>query len=186
MRIDKKRNKDRIIENALLLMTNSNPDTVSIDEIAKSSEVTRATLYNHFASKEDLLREMIMPALNFSISDMEKRNEQTENDFSELTSSLFELYLRHNKTLDLINCRSMIHDELVMKTHGQFMIQFKKLIKSTGEENYPLGLEMSIRIISQIYLPVLQEVFRGHSIEDSDLGLLKKQFHKILKGALCL
>ncbi len=59
------------------------------------------------------------------------------------------------------------------------MEQFTKLMIRCPTCGYPLGLELTMRIISQIYLPVLIELNRGNKLE---LPL----FTQIIKGALQL
>lgn len=54
MRADAKRNRDRIVEVARVLIREKGLDAVSMDEVAKAAEVGPGTLYRHFATKEVL------------------------------------------------------------------------------------------------------------------------------------
>ncbi|MEA5455575.1 TetR/AcrR family transcriptional regulator [Sinomonas sp. JGH33] len=54
MRADARRNRDRIVDVARALFRTKGFDAVSMDEVAKASEVGTGTLYRHFPTKETL------------------------------------------------------------------------------------------------------------------------------------
>ena len=64
--IDKQSTRDRILDVALELFTEKGYDKVSLREVAERVGVTKAALYYHFASKDDILRTLIAPVLRFA------------------------------------------------------------------------------------------------------------------------
>jgi AcrR family transcriptional regulator len=177
MRADRLRNKTKIIDTAKELIAVKDIERISLDEIAQSAEVTRATLYNHFSSKEELLKEMLLPALDFVTEDLKTKNAQSVNDFSDITTCLFNLYKKHKQTIELVSCHTLYNNEEVSAAHRKFMDQFQKLMNSARPEGYPLGLDLTMRLISRIYLPVLRELHSAGQLEHS-------LFHRIIKGVL--
>ncbi|MDA3809955.1 MAG: helix-turn-helix domain containing protein [Spirochaetaceae bacterium] len=177
MRADKLRNKVKIINKAKELISETDIESISLEEIASAAEVTRATLYNHFSSKEELLKEMLLPALDFITEDLKNKNENPEKGFSDITSSLYDLYSEHKQTIELASCHTLYNNVEVTNAHHLFLEQFQMLMTSAKPDGYPLGLELSMKLISRIYLPVLMEL---HSADQLEKGL----FDQIIKGAL--
>lgn len=179
MRADKQRNKEKILKIAEDILNRNNIDTIAIDEIAKAAEVTRATLYNHFSSKEELLKEMVLPALKEITEDLKEKNRSGKGDFSRITESLFKLFINHQKTLELVSCRTLYGNEEVTAYHKAFMVQFNEAMTQANVENFPLGREMSSKLISATYLSILSELKKADR-------LTFPLFHKIMKGVLTL
>ncbi|MBN2655828.1 MAG: TetR/AcrR family transcriptional regulator [Spirochaetales bacterium] len=179
MRADKQRNKEKILKIAEEILTRNNIDTIAIDEIARAAEVTRATLYNHFSSKEELLKEMVLPALKEITEDLKEKNSSGKGDFSSVTASLFKLYINHQKTLELVSCRTLYGNEDVTASHKAFMEEFNKAMILADAEHFPLGMEMSLKLISATYLSVLSELQKAGKLTYS-------LFHKIMEGVLTL
>lgn len=186
MRADKLRNKEKIISKAYQVINESSVDLVSLEDIAEAAEVTRKTVYNHFSSKEDLLKEMLLPALEFVIRDLDERSKSAETSFSDITESLFNLYRKYKQAIELATCHTLYNNPEVVSAHGRFMDRFKKLMISAEPDGYPLGLDLTMRLISRIYLPVLRELHSQNGSEEKSRDQLYDQFDRIIKGALCL
>jgi len=161
------------------LIAENDVETISLDEIAQAAEVTRATFYNHFSSKEELLKEMLLPALDFITEDLKSKNEKPVKDFSDITSSLFDLYKEHKQVIELVSCHTLYKNREVTAAHSKFLEQFQTLMVAAKPEGYPLGLKLTMSLISRIYLPVLMEL---HVIDRLEHSLFKQ----IIEGALNL
>ena len=59
------------------------------------------------------------------------------------------------------------------------MEQFKEAMVSAGAETFPLGMDLSLRLLSASYLPILRELLREDRLE-------QPLFHRILQGVLLL
>jgi len=167
------------MDSVKVLLTEHDAENLSFDEIAQSAKVTRATLYNHFSSKEELLKEILLPALQYVTGILEEKNKKTDADFKDITYSLFELYSKYKQNMELVSCHRLFKNKEVQFAHRQFLDQFQNLMIAAVPEGYPFGLELSMKILSRIYLPVLKELSSSDQLE---LSL----FHKIIKGALGL
>lgn len=179
MRADKQRNKDKILKKAEEILNRGNIDTISLEEIASAAEVTRATLYNHFSSKEELLKEMVLPALRSITEDLKERNSKGEGSFSNVTEPLYALYSSYRLTLELVSCRTLYGNEEVTAAHRDFLGEFRKAAAMAGIEEFPLGMDLSLKLISATYLQILTEL---HRAEKLTLPL----FHEIMKGVIRL
>ncbi|MBN2628700.1 MAG: TetR/AcrR family transcriptional regulator [Spirochaetales bacterium] len=179
MRADKLRNRTKIVEKAKELLERGNVDTISLEEIAEAAEVTRATLYNHFPAREDLLKEMVIPALHSITDELSIGNNRENADFSLISTALFHLYCEYREILELVSCQTLYGDEDVTAAHGCFMEQFKEAMVSAGAETFPLGMDLSLRLLSASYLPILRELRREDRLE-------QPLFHRILQGVLLL
>jgi AcrR family transcriptional regulator len=63
--------KERMVAAALDLLGTTDPKRIRIADIARAANVSQVTIYNHFASKENLLREAIRYLIETMIADFE-------------------------------------------------------------------------------------------------------------------
>jgi AcrR family transcriptional regulator len=55
--------RERILRVAARRFAAAGPENVRLDEVAQEADVARGTLYSHFPSKQELLQEVLRPAL---------------------------------------------------------------------------------------------------------------------------
>lgn len=158
MRADKARNKEQIIQTAVNMLTPWNFEAVSLDEIAREAGVTRATVYNHFSSKLELIKEITMPSMDYVTRELKAGLEEDEVTLDGLFAILFRTYELHHQGLELASCKGLNDDPDVLASYGEFIGYFWRYMERARPEGYPQGKESSGRLISRIYLPVLNHL----------------------------
>ncbi|WP_276351805.1 TetR/AcrR family transcriptional regulator [Cohnella caldifontis] len=63
--------KEKIVKTTIDLLGTTDPNRIRIADIANAAKVSQVTIYNHFESKENLLREAIKQFLEVMIADFE-------------------------------------------------------------------------------------------------------------------
>ncbi|AHC14218.1 TetR/AcrR family transcriptional regulator [Salinispira pacifica] len=187
MRADKARNKEQIIQTAVSMITPWNFEAVSLDEIARESGVTRATVYNHFSSKLELIKEITMPSMDYITSELKAGLDEAEVTLHGLFAILFRTYELHHQGLELASCKGLNDDPDVLASYGEFIGYFWRYMERARPEGYPLGKEESGRLISRIYLPVLNHIHdekNGISPGEDPRQVRLDRFSRILSGAL--
>ncbi len=95
-------NKKNILSSSKILFTEYGYKRVSMDEIAKKSNVTKKTVYSYFKDKESLLLSLVEEELN-NMKDIVDNNLPTikENFFENFNNTLLKLlkYKKENKFL---------------------------------------------------------------------------------------
>ncbi|WP_028473071.1 TetR/AcrR family transcriptional regulator [Nocardioides alkalitolerans] len=61
-------NRDRVVQTASTVFRERGPDAPSVGDLMGAAGVTRATFYNHFGSRDDLLAEAISAAFDTNVA----------------------------------------------------------------------------------------------------------------------
>lgn len=182
MRIDGARNKEKIRHAAIQILSQADIEKIPLEEIARKASVTRATLYNHYSSREELLLEIVLSALEFVCRRMEEIQSFEAPSLEDVMNGLFDLYTQHKEALELGGCQTLSNNQQLKESHHRFMSLFITLLTRVQPEGFPLGQDFSLGLISKIYIPILQQI---QSLELPEREK-KQRFLHIMKGALSL
>jgi AcrR family transcriptional regulator len=181
VRRDKRKNRERILNVAAGLITPVNADSISLEEIARAAEVTRPTIYNHFSSREQLLEDLVLPALEFLDEGlMEIQRDGT--GFDGLAGLLCELYVRYRGVLELQSCSTLRENQRLEQAYLRFRENFISFLDSNPAIQHALGNELSMRIIGETYIPILRILNQ----RETDQNIIRERFQNILTGMLLI
>jgi AcrR family transcriptional regulator len=125
--------RDRILDVALDLFIEKGYDKTSLREIAEQLGFTKAALYYHFASKDDILMALHMRLHEFSIETMARMDEQepTARRWSDLLELMVDQML-DNRKIFLLHERNQaafeaLHRQEHEAKHEDLQAQFRKV-----------------------------------------------------------
>ena len=100
-RIDRKqrefeRREEEILDAALALFSQPNWESVSIDKIAKATDIGKGTVYKHFASKDELLLRLMMRFYQGLLVDLQDNISHQEHNIIERFRDIFQLAFRYH------------------------------------------------------------------------------------------
>lgn len=160
----RERARKRILEIAARRFVEVGLEAVRLEDVADEADISRATLYSHFASKEEILREIIRPVLEELIRLMkEKKAGSAQQGFDHLVDVYTGMWDDHSTALILAH-RYIFHDpgelnELVSKIH-QMTDQVLRPLNSDGQLRAKTDLARNVFIQAAI---VLLDVFKNES-----------------------
>lgn len=133
--------KDQIISKSIELFTQIGVKMVTMDMISKGLCMSKKTLYEHFSSKEDLIKNTFNKCLTSYIQEMENKIKDYPNiihqKFLILENSTSSIFFRENQTLfQLKNFYPDIYSEM-------FSL-YNNSIKAFIKNNIILGIEEGI------------------------------------------
>jgi AcrR family transcriptional regulator len=104
--------RDRILDVALDLFIEKGYDKVSLREVAERVGVTKAALYYHFASKDEIFRTLVDPLLSFGAPFAELLKERpTRESWARGWRLFLEWILAHRKLFALLQAnQGKVHD----------------------------------------------------------------------------
>ena len=102
METREKNTKERILEEALKLFSQSGYMGTSMNDIAAELGVTKAALYKHYKSKQEIL-ESIVERMNQMDAERAKRYEMPEGNMAEVIAGYKDTALDKIKQLSLIH-----------------------------------------------------------------------------------
>jgi AcrR family transcriptional regulator len=112
--------RDRILDVALDLFIEQGYDKVSLREVAERVGVTKAALYYHFASKDDIFRTLVSPLLTFGEPFAELlRQRPTRETWAQGWSRFLEWVLAHRKLFALMQTNQAKLHELGETLHDE-------------------------------------------------------------------
>ena len=112
--------RDRILDVALDLFIEQGYDKVSLREVAERVGVTKAALYYHFTSKDDIFRTLVSPLLSFGEPFAELlRQRPTRESWAQSWSQLLEWVLAHRKLFALMQTNQAKLHELGEALHEE-------------------------------------------------------------------
>ncbi len=161
-RVEKRREKlkNKIIEVAGKHFAFKNIETVRLEEIAEEVDISRATLYSFFDSKDHLLEEIVKPILEelilFYEELLKKEKVYTDKILESLVTIYFELWMRYEYRFFVLNKmwetnRSSLKN-LIIKFHDLNLSLFEKI-----EKKYlKFPKENSVQIFIFTIIPILR------------------------------
>jgi AcrR family transcriptional regulator len=156
----KERIHEDILEVAAKLINVHGSAGVTLDQIAKTADVARKTIYNHFDNKESLIKELVIPVCNHAIDYLDTVSKDIELTLDHIWDYCLELWEDESLHASLLY-RISLDDwaEMTQYTHG-FIYVFSALLKSIPE--YVNVSEASLKLMSntiyQTYIPLLQSI----------------------------
>ncbi len=183
-RVEKRRIKIRkqILDIATKRFALEGPENVKLEEIADEADISRASLYSHFPSKDALIYEIIKPVLEELIQKYENllkeiHKQKIDIVFDRLTDIYITLWENHQLAL-LLAQRILEMNPGELKTLYDKILELKMQILSKFEKEKKLKLpkEVSFKIILYTLIPLLRYIL---PLSDG-----KKLFKQTLKDLL--
>jgi AcrR family transcriptional regulator len=118
------RTRQRILEISTERFVKYGMERIRLEDVADEADISRATLYSHFASKEEILRELVRPVFEELIRLMkEKKSQSSQQGLDSLIDVYISMWDQHGAALTLA-LRYIFHDpgdlaELVSKIQSQ-------------------------------------------------------------------
>jgi len=160
----RERARRRILDIATERFAATGLDQVRLEDIADEADISRATLYSHFASKDEILRELVRPVLEELIRLMKEKKPASS---AQAIDSLVEVYTtmwdQHSVGL-VLALRYILHNpgelaDLVSKIQSQTDSVLRPL-NSDGVLRLKTDLSRNTFIQTAI---VMLDVLRGES-----------------------
>jgi len=179
--------RDRILDIALELFTEQGFDATSLRQIAERLGVTKAALYYHFESKDDILMALHMRLHEFGRHALTRLGEEpvTLELWEELLDEIVDQMLAQ-RTLFLMHQRNQavlekLHREEHDAEHEDIEEQFRRLL---GDTRMPL--RDRVRMAASFGVLFSGLFLTGEAFADSDNaelgGLLREAVHDVLRG----
>lgn len=165
-RVERRRERARkkILEISARRFAEVGLDRVRLEDVADEADISRATLYSHFASKEEILQEIIRPVLDELAKQMkEKKAASAPQALDNLIDIYSSMWDEHATALILAH-RYIFHDagelaELVAKIQ-QMTDQVLRPLHSDGQLRVKTDLARNAFIQGAI---VLLDVYRNEA-----------------------
>ena len=189
--------KKKTIEAAIKLFAKQGYHGTSTLQIAKEADVSQATVFKYFKTKEDLLHSIIVPVIPKLILNFLKRIQNTSS-LEELISYVVEdriVFLKENKDIVKIIYSEILTNEifktqLIDSLKPEFTeINFKAILQKYKKNNSEVNENLSTaEIIRSFTGPIitysLQRFILFENIpcptEEHDLQFIKQQIYKNL------
>jgi AcrR family transcriptional regulator len=179
--------RDRILDVALELFTEQGFDATSLRQIAERLGVTKAALYYHFESKDDILMALHMRLHEFGRNALTKLGEEQvtlelwEELLDEIVDQMLaqrQLFLMHQRNQAVLE---KLHREEHDAEHEDIEEQFRRLL---GDTRMPL--RDRVRMAASFGVLFSGLFLTGEAFADSDNaelgGLLREAVHDVLRG----
>jgi AcrR family transcriptional regulator len=179
--------RDRILDIALELFTEQGFDATSLRQIAERLGVTKAALYYHFESKDDILMALHMRLHEFGRNALSRMGEEPvtlelwEELLDEIVDQMLaqrQLFLMHQRNQAVLE---KLHREEHDAEHEDIEEQFRRLL---GDTRMPL--RDRVRMAASFGVLFSGLFLTGEAFADSDNaelgGLLREAVHDVLRG----
>lgn len=176
------RRREKIKKNILEISKNkfasSHPYLVKFETIAEEAEISRATLYSYFDSKEDIIYEIVKPVLEeliikyeFLLKDISKLS---TNQIIDRLSEIF-IHLWKNHQLSLVVANKILDMEKE-KLEGLYnrMLELKLKILEKIEKDLKFPKEKIYELLLNIVVPMLKILLEIQDGEKIFKDTLKK------------
>lgn len=158
------RRREKIKKNILEISKNkfasSHPYLVKFETIAEEAEISRATLYSYFDSKEDIIYEIVKPVLEDLIIKYESLlkdiNKLSTNQVIERLSEIF-IHLWENHQISLVVANKVL-DMKKGRLEGLYnrMLELKLKILEKIEKDLKFPKEKIYELLLNIVVPMLK------------------------------
>lgn len=185
--------EEQIIEAARTLFGKYGYKRVSMDEIARSANVTKKTVYSYFKSKEDILKYFLNEEIHNMKEIVEKNEEENSNFLDSLHKTICEIikYTKERNFLSILIEESeafknpVIIENMKVIDHTIHNYIKEKLEKASKENQiYVENIEVMSFLIYKMYLALLLEWNNDEVkmdekvIADTIINLLKNGLQK--------
>lgn len=163
---------------------------VSMDEIAKKSNVTKKTIYTYFKDKEDLFKYFIDEELNHIKVIAEKIKKDNKNFIDRISEGIYKILIyRTNSKLfnnlinDFKNDNSVKHEEFIKMYDSKIIEYIEKEINNEIKLGNikPCDSHLSAFVIYKLYLSIMFEYDKNineKKITNDIISILKNGLFK--------
>jgi AcrR family transcriptional regulator len=180
-------NKEYIIETARQLFSDCGYFGVSMNEIAKKINLTKAALYYHFDSKNEIYREVINKAFDDLRLSIKKGLNQktTENKLEELIRNYLKFGLKEKNLIRILMLKPSSIDSRTKKKIIGLRKKIKDLIQLTIEkiiQKEKTDFKIDREIITPLLISIMNGLILEYSFSDKKIDLEKtpKDITKLL------
>lgn len=178
--------KKKVLTTALKLFASNGFHATTTEKIAKQAGVSEGTIYKYFASKQDLLTQLLQPILedikdNF-FSDLDEQHDlRTMVDFIvddriqfiEANFDFIRVIFHGVLTGQLLDNQTL---ESFLTGNNGFLTRLQDMQKAFPQINQQLtSPQMAQIFVGPIYAYVFQNKLLGLPASDNDVALIKKQ-----------
>lgn len=171
--------REHIRSVAIKMLKGTSSTDLKMERVAEEADVSRKTIYNHFASKENLLSDIIDPMISFCIEcvkEIDAKNEVVVRDISDLCIKI------HKKYGDQLNLMYNINFENLDASHDlhkEYAKLFIGLFKRIDDLNYTrVEYGQAAFIVFKTFVPILNTLSAVEGYEP----LFEQSLHGLLKG----
>lgn len=178
----RKRVREKLLEIASQRFALEGPENVRLEDIADEADISRATLYSHFNSKEEIIYEIIKPILETLIhrySDLlGKLNRLSSDEILEELAEIY-IYLWDNYKLGLLLAQRVLFQKFqrLEPDYGKMLkLKMEILSKLENEKKLRFPKESVFEIMLHTLVPLLRFIV---PLENG-----RKLFKNTLRGLL--
>lgn len=183
--------KELIKDQAARLFRKRGYKATSMQDIAEAVGMKAASLYNHIASKQEILQELLMPIAQLFSKGMEDINNSSHRPIEKL-EKLIGLHVR--LTVENANAIALITGEWVHLNEddgtlsrykvlrASYESQFKQILKDCVQENQLEPINIDIALFSILSTLHWLYSWYNHHPEISPVELEKQIIHCLLNG----
>ena len=158
METREKNTKERILEEALKLFSQSGYMGTSMNDIAAELGVTKAALYKHYKSKQEIL-ESIVERMNQMDAERAKKYEMPEGNMAEVIAGY------KDTALDKIKQYTKV--QLLHWTEEEFPCRFRKML-TLEQYRDPDMAELYQNYLAKGPVAYIEKIFAGLTKNDKD------------------
>ena len=165
-RIDRKqrafiRREEDILDTALELFAKPNWEAVTIEQIAKTAEVGKGTVYNHFSSKNELLFRLMMRFYRGLLQNLQQEVEEDEDflhSFRRIFEYAFRYHLEHREYRYVVEyCKRIDFKERADESWHALFLELDKAFGAWGDPMILAAMEQGViekRPLAQIQIGI--------------------------------
>ncbi len=146
--------RQRIVEAATGLFIERGSRAVLMDDIAVVADVARRTLFNHFATKDDLVRAVSEPVLQEAVRLADEAAALPGDPTDRVIALCLALWKSCGRRLGLIYATDFADSPELGALHKRFLASFRKLAAPTGSDRPTTG-GLSSKIVYRCFVPLL-------------------------------
>lgn len=123
----KQEKKVAILKAAELLFKEKGLSAVSLEEIADAVDISRGTIYNHFHSKDSLIKSLLEPFMVHHASFMTHFNNQKDRSLENVLRLCIKLWENHKNIFQLLENNDLNRWPEIKEKHVQMVSDFDAL-----------------------------------------------------------
>lgn len=171
--------REHIKEVAIELLKNMRSTELKMEQVADKADVSRKTVYNHFASKENLLCEIINPMLLFSIECVKAADGKDTIVIQDIAEVCVMIYKEYGDALSLMYNIGFEDLESSLALHKEYTQIFIGLFKRVEDLDYKyIEYRQAAFIVFKTFIAILNTLSGVEGYET----LFAQSLHGLLKG----
>jgi AcrR family transcriptional regulator len=158
-RADRKKRevRERVVAAAAALFMEKGSRAVSMDEVARAADVSRRTLFNYFASKDELLYETAAPVLTAASALVEEKLAGNAVGLGDVVALCLHLWKIHGRRLGLIYAVELKDSPRLAKLHACFLGLIRRLVAAAAETEPAFAARADLvgKLLYRTFVPLL-------------------------------